>query len=90
MRCKYCFYSDVSESRSIRSYGIMDEATLEALTKKVFDTAEESASFLFQGGEPTLAGISFYEKVIELENKYNVKGIPVQNAIQTNGYAIND
>jgi uncharacterized protein len=68
----------------------MDEATLEALTKKVFDTAEESASFLFQGGEPTLAGISFYEKVIELENKYNVKGIPVQNAIQTNGYAIND
>lgn len=90
MRCKYCFYSDVSESRSIPSYGIMTEDTLEALTKKVFDSAEEAAGFLFQGGEPTLAGLPFYEKLIELQKKYNTRGIPIQNSTQTNGYAIND
>lgn len=90
MRCKYCFYSDVSESRNIQSYGIMTEDTLRSLTKKVFGDAKESASFLFQGGEPTLAGLQFYEKLIEFQNQYNTKGIPVQNAIQTNGYAINE
>lgn len=90
MRCKYCFYSDVSESRSTRSYGLMSEETLEALTKRVFDTAEETASFLFQGGEPTLTGLPFYKRLLELQNKYNVKGIPVRNSIQTNGYAIDD
>ena len=90
MRCKYCFYSDVSESRSVASYGIMTEDTLEALTKRVFEAAGEYAGFMFQGGEPTLAGLPFYERLIELQKKYNVKGIPVQNSIQTNGYAIND
>ena len=90
MRCKYCFYSDVAESRSTQSYGIMTEETIEALIKKVFDVAEESAGFLFQGGEPTLAGLPFFKRVIELQKKYNVNKIPVQNSIQTNGYAIND
>lgn len=90
MRCKYCFYSDIADNREVKSYGIMSEATLENLIKRAFEYASGSATFAFQGGEPTLAGLDFYRKLIELEDRYNTNGIPVQNALQTNGYIIDD
>jgi uncharacterized protein len=68
----------------------MSEETLENLIKKAFDYASGSATFAFQGGEPTLAGLDFYRKLLEFQKKYNVKNIPVQNAIQTNGYTIDE
>lgn len=88
MACKYCFYADVMDNRQTPYYGKMNEETLDMLVRKVFLYAEKSASFAFQGGEPTLAGIAFYEKLIELQEKYNVKGIRVFNSIQTNGYEL--
>ena len=90
MRCKYCFYADVAANRDIPSYGIMSEETLEHLVKGVFAYAEQSVSFGFQGGEPTLAGIGFYRKLVLLQEKYNAKHIAVYNSIQTNGYLLNE
>lgn len=88
MRCRYCFYADVVENRQVKSYGIMDDQTLEILVRKALDYAEGICSFGFQGGEPTLAGLDFYQKLVTLQRKYNVKNVPIHNAIQTNGYAI--
>ena len=90
MRCKYCFYADVSDNRNIKSYGIMSLETLELLIKKVFEYASGYATFGFQGGEPTLAGIGFFKKVLEFQKKYNINNIQVINTLQTNGYLIND
>lgn len=50
----------------------------------------KSVSFAFQGGEPTLAGLSFYERLIELEQQYNTGGAVITHAIQTNAYALNE
>lgn len=90
MRCKYCFYADVSRNRDTLSYGRMEEDTLETLVKRAFEYATGYAGFAFQGGEPTLAGLNFYRKLIELQNKYNTRNLPVYNSIQTNGYALNE
>ena len=38
-------------------YGKMSEETLETLVKKALEESEESCTFVFQGGEPTLAGL---------------------------------
>jgi len=88
MRCKYCFYADVSENRETRSYGMMTLDTLEQLVKRTFAYATGYAGFAFQGGEPTLVGLDFYKKLLELQETYNTKHIRVFNSIQTNGYAI--
>lgn len=88
MRCKYCFYRDVSQCRDTDSFGIMKRDTLDELVRSVFEYAEGSAVFSFQGGEPTLAGLDFYKELISLEKKYNKKGIQVSNSLQTNGYII--
>ncbi|PJI07330.1 MULTISPECIES: anaerobic sulfatase maturase [Clostridium] len=90
LKCKYCFYKDVTENRKEKNYGIMSHKTLEMLVKRAFEYANNIVGFAFQGGEPTLAGLDFYKNLITLQKKYNVKKIRVNNAIQTNGMVIDD
>ena len=90
MRCKYCFYADVAKSREIANYGIMSYDTIETIVKKAFENADQAVVFGFQGGEPTIAGLDFFKKTIELQKKYNTKKIQVSNSLQTNGLLITD
>ncbi len=90
MRCRYCFYADVAQNRAVPSYGIMSPETQEALVAAAFAYAEGSCGFAFQGGEPTLAGLSYFERLIALEEQYNTKHLPVYNSIQTNGYVMDE
>lgn len=88
MRCGYCFYTDEADKRKEACRGVMSGETLEKVVEKALDYADHVCTFTFQGGEPVLAGLTFYEKVIALQKKYNRKQTAVQNAIQTNGYAL--
>lgn len=90
MRCKYCFYTDEMEKRSISNYGVMSEVTLRNVLRKSLQYAKESCSIAFQGGEPTLIGISYYEKCMELVDVLNVNKCKVNFSIQTNGYVLNE
>lgn len=90
LRCKYCFYHSVTEIREVENYGMMKLDTLETIVKKALQFADRFCTFAFQGGEPTLAGLDFYKKLIEYQKLYNTKKVQVQNAIQTNGIVIND
>lgn len=91
MRCRYCFYEDVSDRRKIKSTGIMTENTAEKIISRAYDAAERGGviSFMFQGGEPTAAGLKFFEKFIELEKKHAKAGVRAEHSIQTNGYSLN-
>ncbi len=88
MRCSYCFYADEMANRKQASYGIMNEHTLENVIRRIMEAADGYCSIVFQGGEPTLAGIDFYRKCLELEQKYNTKKVKTDHALQTNGYAL--
>jgi len=90
MRCRYCFYADVSASRAVKSYGVMSRETAENLVRRAFAYADGSVSFAFQGGEPTLAGVGFYRDFLALARRYNTRGLRVSYALQTNGYELSD
>lgn len=90
MRCSYCFYHDEQKNRDTFSYGMMSEETLEILIKKALQYATRECSFGFQGGEPTLRGLDFFRKAVELQKKYNVRGVKITNALQTNGLLIDE
>lgn len=90
LRCKYCFYADETANRDVTSYGFMTPEVQEAVLRRILAFAEDSCTIAFQGGEPTLAGQDFYKRTIELEKKWNIHHIPIHNAIQTNGYLIDD
>lgn len=90
LRCKYCFYADEMESRSQPSYGIMRAETLEQVIRRALEFADGACTIAFQGGEPTLAGLSFYRDCLELEKKYNKKQIRISHALQTNGFVLDE
>ena len=90
MYCDYCFYCDEAAKREQASYGMMSEDTLKNIIKKTLFQAKSDICFAFQGGEPTLRGLSFYQKAIEFEQRFNRNRVRVSNAIQTNGLQINE
>ena len=91
MRCRYCFYTDVSAHRETVCYGTMSEETLQTLMRRAFSYADGHISFAFQGGEPLLAGKDFFRRVISLQRKYNqARHLSITNAVQTNGTLMDD
>lgn len=92
MRCRYCFYDDVSNHRIQKNFGLMSRETAEKLIESAFSCVggQGEINFSFQGGEPTLAGISFYRSFMELEEKYKRSDIRISHSIQTNGYLLDE
>lgn len=79
--CKYCFYL---EKPHLQQRAMSDDM-LEAYVKKYLQLApQKEVTFLWQGGEPTLTGIAFYQKAVEFQQKY-ANGKTIYNALQTNG-----
>lgn len=90
LRCRYCFYADEMCKREVPSYGVMSEETLALVLEKAFAYADGRVTLAFQGGEPTLAGLDFFRSVVKLTKKNNVRGLPVQYALQTNGVLLDE
>lgn len=85
LRCAYCFYADEASIRTVPNYGLMPQAVSHTLIEKAAGAAEGSITFLFQGGEPTLAGLDFYRDFVSCVKETVPKALAVQYAIQTNG-----
>lgn len=70
----------------------MKEETTDILIKRVFEYVKKPAtiSFTFQGGEPTMAGISYFQHFVEKVNEFNTDNFTIQYSIQTNGYLIDE
>lgn len=90
LRCRYCFYADESQNRSTPDFGMMSEETLEQIVKKVLTYADDSCTIGFQGGEPTLRGLDFFERLIRLEKRHNLKKVQISHVIQTNGMHLDE
>lgn len=66
----------------------MSETILEELMRQALRQGTQSLSLAWQGGEPTLMGIDFYRRALELQDRYRTAGQRVANALQTNGILI--
>src|SRR3954468_18235565 len=89
--CEYCFYLDrATDPYEARRSRVMQPATLEKLVSGYLAYSYPVSSFAFQGGEPTLAGIDFFRRLVELQAHYGRAGQTVGNSIQTNGVLLNN
>ncbi|MGX7025417.1 radical SAM/SPASM domain-containing protein [Vagococcus hydrophili] len=91
IKCRYCFYNDISSLREVESFGKMTKETTKRMIEQIYVDLEDGdyLSLAFQGGEPTLAGLSYYQYLIECINS-QTKQVEVSYAIQTNGMVINE
>ena len=91
MRCRYCFYADELDNREIRSYGKMSVDTMHTIVDKAMEYGDYECTIAFQGGEPTLAGLDFYRDLVAYVTAHeNPKKLKIHDALQTNGYLINE
>lgn len=87
--CKYCFYScktDIFGKGSHRMSAEVAEKLVSSYTRLHFP----HSSFAWQGGEPTLMGLDFYRRIVELQKQYGTDGQIITNALQTNGILLDD
>jgi len=88
--CKYCFYLEKENLYPAENKWKMSGEVLENFIRQFIVSQEiPDITFAWQGGEPTLAGIEFYRKAIELQNKY-AEGKHIHNTFQTNGINLDD
>jgi uncharacterized protein len=83
--CSYCFYldRDADPYKELPARRMTDE-TLERLVDSYLFYSYPQSTFAFQGGEPTLAGLRFFERLVELQQRHGRNGQAVSNALQTN------
>ncbi len=89
LNCTYCFYLEKCELYPDQEKHRMSEEVLENMVRQAMEQSGRDFSFTWQGGEPTLMGIDFYRKAIELEKQYG-RGKHVGNGFQTNGILLNE
>lgn len=89
--CAYCFYLDrAADPYSALPARRMTEETLERLVDTYLFYSYPNSAFAFQGGEPTLAGPAFFEKLVALQQRHGRDGQNVSNSMQTNGILLDD
>lgn len=90
--CDYCFYLEKEEGtlKSSAPQRHMSDEILETYVRNYIDaTPAREVEFMWQGGEPTIAGIAFFERALALQARYG-KGKVIRNSLQTNGLLIDD
>ncbi len=93
MRCRYCFYLEKASLYAQEDSQRIDEETLAVFIRQYLEAQPPGVAqvdFAFQGGEPTLLGLDFFRRVVELQRQLAAPGIRIHNSLQTNGLLLDD
>ena len=88
--CSYCYYRESLEGTRVRRR--LEEPVLRAFMHQYMEYVADVrvANLAWQGGEPTLAGLDFFQRVVKLEEEYARVGTTIGNALQTNAVLLDD
>lgn len=89
LRCDYCFYFDEADTRTEGIRPLMERSVVDAIIEKSLEVAKH-CSFAFQGGEPSLAGLSFFEYFVDKVGRTKKEDSQVSYAFQTNGMLLDE
>lgn len=87
--CRYCYYPQRQQERTRK----MDDDLLAEFIRGYIAAQprySREINFVWQGGEPLLAGIGFYKRALALQRRYAPPGVRISNSLQTNGTLLND
>src|SRR5271165_2329679 len=89
--CEYCFFLS-KEMLYPGSRFRMAEELQELYIRQLLEGHERAPEVVvaWQGGEPTIMGLEFFRRSIELQQKYANPEQRILNTLQTNGTLLND
>jgi uncharacterized protein len=85
LACSYCFFLDKELLYPGSKFRMSDEVLENYIRQLIKAHSSPQVTVAWQGGEPTLMGIDFYRRAIELQEKYRKPGMTFENTMQTNG-----
>ena len=86
LRCRYCFYN----TRDQTTRNVMSKELLEKFLVEYMRIFSGHLFFIWHGGEPLLAGLPFFERILELQKRYLKDGQKIKNAVQTNATLVDN
>lgn len=90
LNCEYCFFLKKESLYPDSNFRMSDEVHKEYI-KQLFEAHQvPQVTVAWQGGEPTLMGLNFYRRSIELQKQYEKPGTRIENTFQTNGVLLDD
>lgn len=91
LKCSYCYYLKKKSLYPGNRNPLMSDELLEKyIIQHISATTEKLITFSWHGGEPLLAGLEFFKKVVDLQHKHKPLGSEIVNGVQTNGTLIDD
>jgi len=85
LNCTYCYYLEKKNLYPGKNDFKLSEELLEIFIKQYIEAQQVPVvTFVWQGGEPTLLGLEYFKKIVEIQKRYSV-GKNIENAFQTNG-----
>lgn len=89
--CSYCYYLEKKNLYPETDHFLMTDHILEKnIVQHIKASTDSNIIFSWHGGEPLLAGIDFYRKVLKLQSAHKPADKTILNGIQTNGTLINE
>ena len=88
--CSYCFFLDKEELYEGSRFHMSDEVLDRYIRQLIEAHSTPVVTVAWQGGEPTLMGLDFYRRAIEVQERYRKPGMTFENTIQTNGTLLTD
>jgi uncharacterized protein len=91
LECRYCYYLETERLYTRPHQFRMSDALLEKYVRQYIAASPGPVvQFVWHGGEPTLAGLDFYHRAVELQQRFLPLGWTCWNNLQTNGTLLND
>ena len=88
--CSYCYFLSKEQLYPGSDFR-MSEETLDSYVRQMIEAqSAPEVTFAWQGGEPTLMGLDFFERAFALQERYRRPGMQIHNALQTNGTRLDD
>jgi uncharacterized protein len=89
--CQYCYYRDKQSLYPATPAPRMSDEVLERYIVQHIEAASgPEVSFSWHGGEPTILGVDFFRKVVEIERRHRPSGWSIRNGVQTNGVLLDE
>ncbi|HXE73106.1 MAG TPA: anaerobic sulfatase maturase [Candidatus Nitrosotenuis sp.] len=88
--CKYCFYLSKEELYPGSRFRMSDSVLENYIRQYLRSQKVPEATLAWQGGEPTLMGLDFFRRSVEMAERHRRPGQRVRYTLQTNGVLLND
>ena len=90
LNCAYCFFLNKERLYPGSRFRMSDEVLENYISQLIASHRSSQVTVAWQGGEPTLMGLDFYRRAIDLQEKYRKPGMRFENTMQTNGTLLDD